>query len=130
MDAIILSAKVDTAAIEYSDEGIVKVRVLPEAVVDLAEAQRTISAILELTRGDRFLLFIDKRNLKDVSPEASSYYASKEVTKHIIANGILVSSLATRLIANFFIRFNKPASPVKLFTSEKDASQWLLQFKK
>ena len=123
------SVKVKTANVEYAD-GIVIVRVLPDSEVDLEEAKNTISAILKLTRGEKYLLLIDKRELKDVSPKATKYYSSKEVTQHIIANAIFVGSISTRLIANFFIRFNKPAVPVKLFTSESEALQWLKEFKK
>ncbi|HTF02478.1 MAG TPA: hypothetical protein VK826_00570 [Bacteroidia bacterium] len=41
------------------------------------------------------------------------------------AEAILVTSLAIRLIGNFFVRFYKPNIPIKLFDNEADALNWL-----
>ena len=50
--------------------------------------------------------------------------------KKLIAQAVLVNSLATRIAGNFYIRFNKPTKPTKIFTNAEDAKSWLLYKKK
>ncbi|MBL4593591.1 MAG: hypothetical protein JKX68_07230, partial [Flavobacteriales bacterium] len=50
----------------------------------------------------------------------------KEVVDMSIAMAILAgTSLPATIIGNFFIKFNKPAVPTKLFKSEEKALAWL-----
>jgi hypothetical protein len=44
------------------------------------------------------------------------------------ANAMLVGSVLSEMIGNFFINLNKPDAPTKLFTNESDAVNWLLSF--
>jgi hypothetical protein len=34
--------------------------------------------------------------------------------------------MATRIAGNFYIRFNKPPKPTRIFTNPEDAKSWLL----
>jgi hypothetical protein len=37
--------------------------------------------------------------------------------------------MTTVLLANFFIKFKKPATPTRMFKNEEKAIKWLLSFK-
>jgi hypothetical protein len=43
----------------------------------------------------------------------------------IVAYAVIANNLAYRIIANFFLKVNKPEVPFKLFASIKDAESWL-----
>lgn len=64
----------------------------------------------------------------NVDAEFRKHNASKEVLQHCSAVGVVVSSLSQILIVNFFIKFNKPASPTRFFKSEEKALEWLKNF--
>ena len=40
---------------------------------------------------------------------------------------LVVNNLAYRILSNFFIRFNRPVVPTKVFNSRKKALVWLLE---
>lgn len=41
------------------------------------------------------------------------------------ASAVVVNSLPYKLIANFYLQFNKPKRPYKVFSNEEDAITWL-----
>ncbi|NQX98298.1 MAG: STAS/SEC14 domain-containing protein, partial [Flavobacteriales bacterium] len=63
------------------------------------------------------------------SKESREYGAKKEVSGLSSAMAILAGkSLAAILVGNFFIRFNKPVTPTKIFKREEKALEWLATF--
>ena len=67
-----------------------------------------------LTNGVPHCTFVNALGNIDISSEARKFGSS------------LVNSLATRIAVNFYIRFNKPPKPTRLFTNSEDAFSWLL----
>jgi hypothetical protein len=67
--------------------------------------------------------------VKHITKEAREFLASKEGCQKVKRCAIVISSEVTKIIANFFIRINKPQVPTTIFTSEEKARQWLLSFK-
>ena len=75
-------------------------------------------------------MLADTSKVWQVSSNARAYSSSPEVDKMNIAMAILAGySLTTTIIANFFIKFNKPKTPTKIFKNEKDALDWLDTFR-
>jgi hypothetical protein len=64
-----------------------------------------------------------------ISNEARVFAASEEAYQGAIAKSIVANCLSTRLMGNFFIRFNNPPAPTKLFASEEEAVKWLNQMR-
>jgi hypothetical protein len=56
---------------------------------------------------------------------ARVFSASEEGSKYSVAEAFVVKSLSQRLIANFYVKVNKPPIPSKVFNSEKEAIKWL-----
>ena len=62
--------------------------------------------------------------------EARKYGAKKEVVDLSIALTILAgTSLPATIIGNFFIKFNRPSIPTKMFKKEENALKWLNSFR-
>lgn len=118
------------AELWLDDEGIARLCVLQEAVIELKEAEEIIAAYLKLVKksNEPKLLLSDARGLKTASHEARNIFSSENAGKYIIANAVIVNSLSTRLIVNFFIKFHRPSFPVKIFNSEAEALRWLKKF--
>jgi hypothetical protein len=57
--------------------------------------------------------------------------AREIISKHVeyskirIAEAFLINSLANLLIANFYIKFNRPPNPTKVFNNLESALEWL-----
>lgn len=59
------------------------------------------------------------------TPEARKTGAEMHLKFPKVADALVVNSLAEKLIANFYIKFNRPSVPTRMFTNEKDALSWL-----
>lgn len=115
----------ETAELCYSDEGILYIRLLENAEIDLTRSKEMQRASVEITKGDKFVALIDARAKVTVTKEAREWGSTKEAHGKMIAQAIWVNSLANRLVGNFIIQFHKPYAPTKLFSDENTALEWL-----
>jgi hypothetical protein len=106
-------------------ENFLRVTTKPNTNIQLADAMHDFEVGVKMVNSVRMPVLADSRNSIEHSEEVRSYYASEDVAKHISAMAILIDSLPTRLIGNFFIKINKPYFPTKLFTAEVEAVKWL-----
>lgn len=103
---------------------------LKSEYVDLSIAQAAVAHRLKHFGDKDYLLMISMANVKHVTKEAREFLASEEGCRNVQCCAIIISSEVTKIIANFFIRINKPLVPTSTFTSEDKARQWLLSFAK
>ncbi len=57
--------------------------------------------------------------------DARVYFAGSESKKVHSAAALLAQSPLSKVLGNLFLGLNKPLFPTRLFTSEKDAIEWL-----
>ena len=57
------------------------------------------------------------------------YASSAEENNYTIADAIITTTLSLNMVAKFYIQFNKPHMPTKVFNSRDEAIEWLLSFK-
>jgi hypothetical protein len=103
--------------------------ILPGAEQTLADAQENVRISIQIGGGKRRPLLVDLREIKSQTREARDYYGSEESGTCFSAAAVVVGSPVSRLLGNFFLGFNKSAhAPLKLFTSEQEAVEWLKTF--
>lgn len=107
------------------EEGFLRVVVKPDCEMGVEDARIDMKANLALTNSLKVPVMVDIRKLKYHSKEVRDFYASKEVAESIDAMAIVVESIATRMIGNFFIKINRPYFPTKMFDNQFLAEQWL-----
>jgi hypothetical protein len=117
-----------SAEISLGNDGIVRKKFFNDIDIDVEDGRENLAAVTQLTGGKPYLVVSDGRVTVTVTPEAREFAASEEASKNRIAEAILVNSVATRLTANFYIRFNKPRTPTRIFTDEQKAIEWLRKF--
>lgn len=115
-----------SAKISLREDGIIQVVTLPGVKSDLEDAKENVAVIAKFAAGKRRPVLIDMRTSQGIDRETRAYYSSAEGVKSDTALALLVESLVTQVMANFFIGFNKPPVPTRLFTSE--AVAWLKGF--
>jgi hypothetical protein len=89
-----------------------------------------VKAIFEVINGKngRFRLLVTADEQAALSPEAREYASSAESTDKIVADAVVVQNYSHEMTANFFIRFNKPNRPTRLFKHRDEAYEWLKTF--
>jgi hypothetical protein len=107
------------------EDGIVQFVVDPGCEYTLADAREGFETIIKVSKGKLRPLLADGRNLKSLDSGARQESAAFE---EAMSGALLIDSPVSRIIGNVFINFSKPMIPVRLFTSEAEAIQWLKGF--
>ncbi|TVR39840.1 MAG: hypothetical protein EA392_05230 [Cryomorphaceae bacterium] len=91
-----------------------------------AEMVRNIQLeALEMSGGEMHAHLVDVSRDVSSTVEARKYSAKNELMKHHIAYAMVGRSLPVRILANSFIKINRPKVPTRLFRTEKEAREWL-----
>lgn len=103
----------------------VRIRIKENSFLEL-EDMKAINAAKDELAGDSLytVLFVAPEN-GGVSSEARAFAATAACYHNAIAKAIIVKSIAPRLIANFFIKVNKPPAPTRVFSNEAAGINWL-----
>lgn len=126
----IREASTRTTDMIVDEEGILWITVKEDAFVEIADAIENFETSVQLAQWKRMLKLVDARHTFFMSPDAKKYSAEKETSEFNIARAVIVNSLPNKLMINFFIRFYKPKSPVKVFNDVEVALKWLREIKK
>jgi len=70
-------------------------------------------------------VLVDLRQLKSQSAEARAELAGPRAVRVSRAVALLIGSPLSRVVGNFYLRFNRPETPTRLFSSEEEARAWL-----
>jgi hypothetical protein len=108
------------------EKKIIHIDIFPDVDLDVMEIDLLHQSVLQLSNNEKYAAIATSGFGSTISPAAREYSANHHSIKNYrIALAIIVDNLAHRLVGNFFIKFNKPKSPAKLFTSKDEAIEWL-----
>jgi len=126
---VINDLEIETASY-HLDNDMLYMRIKENADISLEAAIEGVNTRRKLHGDKKVLLLVDMRLVGEVHRDARAYAAKKEVEEMNKAMALLTGkSLPAKIIANFFIKVNKPRVPTKLFKDEKKAVEWLKTFR-
>ena len=114
-----------TEIITLRNDGIVHCIAKNGISIELEDAKENILAIAKISPKLPKPVLVDIRQSSGASKEARKYFGSDEVAVVQSAVALLVDSGLSKLLGNFFVGLNKPIFPLKLFTNEQEALNWL-----
>ena len=98
--------------------------------IDLDIAKEIVKTRLEYTDYIPYPMFIHDSGVVSMNKEARDYFSEKDGgMQGTVAAALLLKSVYSEFLGNFFLRITKPDMPTKIFTDEKKALEWLQQFK-
>jgi hypothetical protein len=108
---------------------IIRIESFEGEYVEVEDVEEMRKANVELSGNLPYVILLDTtKGHAPASPEANKLMASQEFAGKRKAIGIIARTLAGKIVSNFFIRFNKPFTPTRVFTNEEDALAWLRSF--
>lgn len=110
------------------EDGILHCKLLPNSEINLVDAKEIVNQTLKLCHGKNIPILGDLSEAKYISIESRKYLSGQEANKAASSLAIIANTMVGKIIGNFLIGLNKPSYPVKLFTSEEKALDWLKQF--
>jgi hypothetical protein len=96
---------------------------------DIPLQMRLLDYYREITNNTLMpFLFLVGENVS-ITKEARDNAVKIEDQSMLAASAVVVDSLPYKLIANFYLKFNKPKRPYKVFSKQEEAINWLLSLK-
>lgn len=116
-----------TSTMWFDEHGIlctVAKKVPPQTV---GEAKETMEEFRKLTGGKKVCLLSDSTDSPAIDKEMRDYAAAvmPEIAKAV---AIISRSAVGKMAANLFFSIKKQPYPVKMFTDETEAKEWLKQY--
>ena len=116
------------ADILLEHKNLVHVRVFDNVILETEDVLNIHHAKMQLFNGTKqHDLLLVAGEFSSITKEAMQLAASAEMCVAKRAQAIVITSLAQRIVANFFIRVYKPDTITRIFNSEKEARQWLTE---
>lgn len=107
------------------EDRIFKLKPFEGVELDVDDAREMRKIYLQFSGGKSFAILLDATQNFTPTDEARKLIASREYTDKRVAAAFVTTTLANKIIGNFFIKVNKPLTPTKLFNDEATAFAWL-----
>lgn len=115
----------DFGEVSIREEGIVFARVLHGVKIGIEEARNYHELVAHLTKNQPHCTVIDLTGISSITAAARKQLqkTSSEWGKTVAVALVTRNSIA-RFIASFFLTFNRPNYPLRVFTDVSDALSW------
>jgi endo-1,4-beta-mannosidase len=105
-------------------DNVVYIYTFEDAEIEIPEIDELNKNLKALTNDGPCYIIVFPGEGSISSHEARKYAATKK-GKNIVAEAIVMNNLAIRLLANFYMKINRPEQKIKLFSNENAALEWI-----
>ena len=119
------SVSLKKATVSLRPDDIVQTTIFPEQELSVADVVEIIEQISVVGQRRMLPQLIIAGHLSGPDLEAMRHIASPGSSPFAIAEAYVIQSLSQKILARFYLNFNKPARPTKMFGKESDAVRWL-----
>ena len=123
---IIETVQLPHTKIELRDDGIIQFFHKDTFQFTMREIKEMEEVVLRITKGVTHKSLMVAGNFTNVDLEVMKHLSSSESTLVSLADAFVIHSLAQKLLANFYLKINKPILPTKIFNKVDEAEAWLL----
>ena len=109
-------------------DGIVEIHVHENADIGEKECKDIMKAYEQILEPKRYPLLHMVGNYVTMDKEAREFSSSEEGLRFSKAEAFVINSLPHKILANFYMKVNKPSVPTKFFGTKQEAVAWLLKF--
>jgi hypothetical protein len=109
-------------------DGIIYVSISPEKEETVELAKKMVIKMGEMLNHKQAPILFKHQEFALPGKANRDYWATKEACPYSKAEAFIINSIALQLIANFYLKINKPQRPTKMFTHEDEAIKWLKTF--
>lgn len=121
--------KFNYARVQLYEPTLVRIEIFSGTIIGLKESRSMNDAVGTLSGGKECLVLIVADEFAQFDSDSSDFSASEEGQRYTTADALVVKSLSQKILANFYLKFNKPAKPTRIFTNEAEAIAWLFSLK-
>ena len=129
-----MNTSINTIDLKHSviilrDDGIIELHANDHHVYTIEDVKENVRAFGELTGNKKAPVLIIGGSFSSLDDKTREFMATEESLKYSTAEAFLITSLAQKILINFYIKFNKPLVPTRVFTDKEEAIEWLTRYK-
>ena len=122
---IITTIEIPELVVLLRRDGIVHVTFRKGSVLDLELQMKLLNINIKITDGKKSFIIYEAEDNVTITKEARDNATKIEHLAPIKGSAVVAHNLAYRLIANFYMQFNKPKTPYKVFETFDKGIAWL-----
>jgi hypothetical protein len=119
-----------TSIISINEEGIGFMHIKDNAHFDIPEQLENLQCLIELTNNKHTPFVITGGEHVIITREARDNAILIEEQSPMFGAAVVVQNLAYKLIANFYLKIQKPKRPFAVFSDKEKAIEWCRQYVK
>lgn len=96
--------------------------------IELSDAVLIVEAMGKLGGGKKYPVLIDAGEFSSIDKETRIFSAAAESNIYTLADAIAYCNLAQKLLADFYLKHNRPVVPTRVFPTKTEALAWLKTF--
>jgi hypothetical protein len=116
------------ATMSVTESNIVIIRISDNVELDVEDVKEMFAKRLEVIGENPYAIINISGKHSGITSEARKLAAEPQYALYRQAFAMVVNSLAQRIIGNFYIKFDSPPSPARVFNDEKAAFEWVKTF--
>lgn len=125
-----MQVNLKNATLHIRKDGILHIHIKANADLQLDDAVQIVETMGKLGNRKKFPILIDAGDFAHIDKEVRIFSASRESNIYTIADAIAYSSFPQKLVADFYVKHNKPVVPTQVFPEMDKAIKWLKTFVK
>jgi hypothetical protein len=122
---IIDTLEIPEVLVRMRRDGIVHVTFRKDIVLDIAVQMNLLELNNRITNGRKSYFIFDAEENVTITKEARDNATKIEDRSPTVGSAVVANNLAYRMIANFYVKFNRPKHPFKVVATPEDAVTWL-----
>ncbi len=128
---IIKKSETDFAVVSLGEDQIVRVMFKKKSEITQESFRTLFEVFRDMISGVPYAyIYYAEDGSSTVTDDGRRFAKDEEFSFPKICNAVIVTNLAHKLIANFYLKFNKPNYPFKVFSKMEDALKWCKQQQK
>lgn len=110
----------------WDERGFIHVKLLEtQNAYGLEEAKKQFDIASQVSGKEKYKVLVDTRGSNALPDKEAQDFTASSLSR--IAEAIIVDSLSMRILSKFYMKKNKN-NTVKIFSKEKNAVEWLMNF--
>lgn len=126
-ERIIKKVETELYIVGIRDDGIIHVFYKEHTELDVKLQLEMLDVYIQLCGNKQYPFIFEAEEYITVTKEARDNALSLEDQSPLSMSAILVKNLAHKLIADFYLKINKPRRPYKVFKDFQEGINWLKQ---
>ncbi|HYG37372.1 MAG TPA: hypothetical protein VD908_02080 [Cytophagales bacterium] len=113
----------------WIEDGVLFGRYFERAIIDIDSAIKVFEDREKISEGKSYPILADGRGVKYWTKAARDFQNGEKNCRLMKAGAGIIPGPIIGIIANFYLKIQKPIIPTRFFTSVEDGLKWLEQFK-